>query len=76
MTSPPPDAGLCTTCRHAAAQRSARASTFWRCRRAERDPTWPRYPSLPVRQCRGHEPAPSAEAGPGPEDSGNPDRLP
>ena len=50
------EVGLCAECRHAAAQRSARGSAFWRCLRAENDRSYPRYPSLPVENCRGFEP--------------------
>jgi hypothetical protein len=48
--------GLCTGCRFAALQRSARGSRFWRCRRADFDPAFVRYPPLPVRSCPGFEP--------------------
>ena len=47
--------GLCRRCRHAAAQRSARGNTFWRCRRADEDATFLRYPPLPVVECAGFE---------------------
>jgi len=50
-------AGLCGHCRHVRWVRAAR-STFALCRRAETDPSFPRYPQLPVRGCAGHEPAP------------------
>jgi hypothetical protein len=48
--------GLCTGCRFGALQRSARGSRFWRCRRADSDPAFVRYPPLPVRSCAGFEP--------------------
>jgi hypothetical protein len=47
--------GLCAGCRFAALQRSARGSRFWRCRRADSDPGFARYPPLPVRSCAGFE---------------------
>jgi len=50
-------AGLCGTCAHATHQASARGGSFWRCRRADSDPAYPRYPPLPVRSCPGHRPA-------------------
>jgi hypothetical protein len=53
---PDPDVGLCAACRHARVVETARGSRFWRCARAERDPHYVRYPPLPVRACRGHEP--------------------
>jgi hypothetical protein len=48
--------GLCAGCAHAAVQRSARGSEFWRCRRADVDPSLRRYPPLPVLACRAFEP--------------------
>lgn len=51
-----PEVGLCSVCRHAQRQGNPRGSTFWRCRRADDDPTYRRYPPLPVRRCPGHEP--------------------
>ena len=50
--SPPP--GLCADCRHAEAVASKR-STFLRCRFADTDASFPRYPRLPVLECAGHE---------------------
>lgn len=47
-------AGLCETCRHARVLAS-RTSLFLRCGRAETDPSFPRYPPLPVVACRGYE---------------------
>ena len=54
----PPEAtaGLCAACRHAVRQEGARGSVFWRCLRADEDPSYRRYPPLPVRKCPGHEP--------------------
>lgn len=54
-----PEVGLCSICRHAQRQGNPRGSTFWRCRRADDDPLFRRYPPLPVTHCAGHEPAPS-----------------
>jgi hypothetical protein len=48
--------GLCAGCTHASVQRSARGSEFWRCRRADEDPTLRRYPPLPVRDCHAFAP--------------------
>lgn len=47
-------AGLCETCRHARVLAS-RTSLFLRCGLAETDPSFPRYPPLPVVACRGYE---------------------
>jgi hypothetical protein len=37
-------------------QCNARGSEFWRCRRADQDPSLSRYPPLPVRACHAFEP--------------------
>jgi len=60
MSEPPrqrtePEVGLCACCSFARVQHSARGSVFWRCARADVDPTFPRYPALPVRACAGFE---------------------
>jgi hypothetical protein len=57
-----PDAGLCATCRHARVIRSDRGSVFIRCERSVTDPSFPRYPPLPVRVCRGYEIVPGSES--------------
>lgn len=51
------DPGLCAECRHAAVQAS-RSSAFLRCGRAAVDPSFSKYPRLPVLACRGYEPLP------------------
>ena len=51
------DAGLCDTCRHQQIVRTTRGSTFSLCRRSKTDPDYPRYPRLPVVECRGWEAA-------------------
>ena len=45
--------GLCSGCRHARVQDSAKGSRFWRCGLSETDHRFPRYPPLPVRECEG-----------------------
>jgi hypothetical protein len=58
--SPDADAvGLCARCVHAARQESARGGAFWRCRRADADPAFRRYPTLPVLDCPGFEARPA-----------------
>jgi hypothetical protein len=57
--------GLCAGCAHAAVQRSARGSEFWRCRRADVDPTLRRYPPIPVRACHAFDPGEPADPGAG-----------
>ena len=50
-----PDVGLCSCCRWAHETTTARGSRFWRCTRAETDPSFVRYPRLPVLECPGYE---------------------
>ena len=70
MSAPPrpPDPGLCATCVHAALVRGAR-SVFWMCRLSATDPSFDRYPRLPILQCRGYQqgggPAAEHDAEPG-----------
>ncbi len=47
--------GLCLSCRWMRVVTTRRGSTFYRCGRADTDPRFPRYPTLPVRQCVGYE---------------------
>lgn len=61
-----PDPGLCATCKHATLVRGAR-SVFWMCGLSATDPSFDRYPRLPVLRCRGYRrdaAAPTEEAGP------------
>jgi len=51
-----PPAGLCDSCRHQRVVRNTRGSAFSLCERSRADPAFPRYPRLPVVECRGHEP--------------------
>jgi hypothetical protein len=52
----PPAEGLCAACRHQQIVRTTRGSVFSLCRRSRDDPSFPRYPRLPVLECRGYEP--------------------
>jgi hypothetical protein len=52
--STPP--GLCGSCRHSRRLETRAGSAFRLCERAATDPTYPRYPALPVVSCRGFEP--------------------
>jgi hypothetical protein len=54
-TPTPPAAGLCAQCRHARAVKNDRGSDFVLCGRAAFDPTFPKYPPLPLLSCRGFE---------------------
>jgi len=46
--------GLCRSCRFVEVVTSSKASTFYRCRLSETDPSFRRYPVLPVVSCRGY----------------------
>lgn len=48
--------GLCEGCRHHHWILSGRGSRFLRCQLSFVDPSFPRYPQLPVLVCDGHEP--------------------
>jgi len=47
--------GRCLSCRHALRVASSRGAEFWMCRLSSRDPAFPKYPPLPVVECRGYE---------------------
>jgi hypothetical protein len=53
---PAPPVGLCTACRHQQLVPNTRGSVFSLCRRSREDPSYPRYPRIPVLECRGFEP--------------------
>jgi hypothetical protein len=53
QTSPQKGVGLCAACRFASVKQGAHGSAFWRCERADVEPAFPRYPSLPVTRCAG-----------------------
>lgn len=55
--------GLCGACRYAREVATSRGSTFVLCERSRTDPTFARYPRLPVLACRGYE-APPPDAAP------------
>jgi hypothetical protein len=58
MNSPLPESegvGLCFSCRHMRPVRTDRGSVFYLCERAATDPQFPKYPCLPVLECRGYE---------------------
>src|SRR5262245_61744747 len=48
--------GLCGSCRYAREVTSGRGSVFVLCERSRDDASFPRYPRLPVLECRGYEP--------------------
>ena len=52
---------LCETCAHMRPIISDRGSKFLMCKLSAVKPEFPKYPRLPVLQCKGYEPAvPSA----------------
>jgi len=46
--------GLCADCEYARQVGSSRQSTFYLCERSTDDPSFPKYPSLPVITCAGY----------------------
>ena len=52
----PAEVGLCGDCQWSRLIQSAKGSRFFYCRRSETDPEYPKYPPLPVRECRGYQP--------------------
>ena len=49
-------AGLCGGCAHALLRPTRRETVYLRCGLAAADPTFPRYPRLPVTACAGYRP--------------------
>jgi hypothetical protein len=54
-----PAPGLCGTCLHVRVVVSGKGSRFYLCQLAAADPTFPKYPQLPVLACRGYRAAES-----------------
>jgi hypothetical protein len=48
--------GLCLDCHHAKRVESARGSEFYFCGLSTTDPTFPKYPRLPILTCSGYTP--------------------
>jgi len=48
-------AGLCDRCVHQRVVKNTRGSVFSLCERSRSEPEFPRYPRLPVVDCRGFE---------------------
>lgn len=46
--------GLCDTCVCCRVVRSDRGSVFYLCERSFTDPSFPKYPRLPVLECAGY----------------------
>ena len=49
--------GLCASCVLVRRVESDRQSTFYRCEYSKVDPSYPKYPRLPVRACAAYSPA-------------------
>jgi hypothetical protein len=47
--------GLCDRCVHQTVVRNTRGSSFSLCERSKTDPRYPKYPRVPVGECRGYE---------------------
>jgi len=47
--------GLCGGCRHSRPVQARGSSVFRLCLRSATDPSYPRYPALPMLSCRGFE---------------------
>ena len=66
MTAPEssPDAnprlGLCADCLYARLIESAKGSQFLLCQLSQSDPSFPKYPRLPILACAGSSPKPAA----------------
>lgn len=61
MTQPPAPvddrhAGLCARCEHVHRVENDRGSTFYRCRHADVNPSYRKYPILPVLRCAAFTP--------------------
>ena len=56
MKSESESIGLCAHCRHSRRIQSDRGSVFFLCKLSESDPSFPKYPRLPVLSCRGYSP--------------------
>ena len=49
-------AGLCRSCLFVRLVQTGHGSTFYLCRKSEKDPAYVRYPRLPVLRCAGFKP--------------------
>jgi hypothetical protein len=48
------NAGLCDSCKHQKLIRNTRGGVFSLCERSKTDPSYPKYPRLPVKDCAGY----------------------
>lgn len=49
--------GLCADCRYVRRVESMRKAIFYQCEYSRIDPSFPKYPALPVRSCAAYVPA-------------------
>jgi hypothetical protein len=49
------NAGLCDSCAHQRLVKNTRGSRFSLCERSKTQPEFPKYPRVPVLECRGYE---------------------
>ena len=49
--------GLCSCCLHMREIKSDRGSIFYLCELSATDPSFPKYPRLPVLRCAGYSPS-------------------
>ena len=54
MTTEPNRIGLCFCCRHMRVVRTGRGSAFYLCQHSAVDPSYPKYPRLPVIRCAAY----------------------
>ena len=55
-----PRLGLCADCRHARFIESSKGSQFLLCQLSQFDPSFPKYPRLPILVCSGYAPKSAA----------------
>ena len=51
--------GLCADCLHARLIESSKGSQFLLCQLSQSDPSFPKYPRLPILACAGYTPKPA-----------------
>lgn len=51
-----PRLGLCADCLHARLIESSKGSQFLLCQLSQTDPSFPKYPRLPILACSGYTP--------------------
>lgn len=61
--------GLCEKCKFVRRMESDRGSVFYMCQRSLTDASFPKYPRLPVVQCRGYDPIDENQSTPGADKS-------